>query len=90
MADIENKLMQKWTEGVNDTVTRLRRERLRQFGKWGLQNHDPFYWLGIIGEEYGEIAKGLLEKDMAQAKKEAIECAACCIAFVQNMETGEA
>lgn len=28
-------------------------ERVRQDAKWGEQNHDPFKWLCILGEEVG-------------------------------------
>ena len=90
VSNLEMTLLAKWTEGVNSTLPRVKKERLRQLSKWGLQNHEPLFWLGVITEENGEIAKAMIEGDMEQAKKEAIECAACCIAFVQNLETGEA
>lgn len=36
-------------------------ERLRQDAKWGEQNHDDLYWLGIQTEEVGEVAKECIE-----------------------------
>jgi len=39
----------------------IRQERFDQDKKWGPQNHDPFKWLAIIGEEVGEINKAALE-----------------------------
>ena len=36
-------------------------ERARQEEKWGEQNHKPVYWLGILMEELGEIAKEVIE-----------------------------
>ncbi len=36
-------------------------ERQRQEGKWGEQNHDPFVWCAILGEENGEVNKASLE-----------------------------
>ena len=36
-------------------------ERARQDEKWGEQNHDPFIWCSILGEEKGEVDKASLE-----------------------------
>jgi NTP pyrophosphatase (non-canonical NTP hydrolase) len=36
-------------------------ERLRQDRMWGEQNHDPFTWLAILGEEVGEANRAALE-----------------------------
>jgi len=41
-------------------------ERLRQDYKWVEQNHDPFIWLAILGEEYGELQKAVLEKHFCE------------------------
>lgn len=38
------------------------RELARQYAKWGDQNHDPTYWLGILGEEFGEVCKAVIER----------------------------
>lgn len=37
------------------------RERVKQDGKWGEQNHDPFQWLAILGEEVGEANKAAVD-----------------------------
>jgi hypothetical protein len=34
-------------------------ERLRQNDKWGLQRHDWGKWLGILGEEFGEVCQAV-------------------------------
>jgi len=36
-------------------------ERERQEAKWGEQNHKPQYWVGILGEEYGEYCQAVNE-----------------------------
>lgn len=33
----------------------------RQLRKWGVQSHAPIYWIGILGEEYGEACKEAIE-----------------------------
>ena len=38
-------------------------ERHRQDKKWGVQNHAPYKWLAILGEEVGEANKAVLEND---------------------------
>jgi len=37
------------------------RERDAQDQQWGVQDHDPFTWLSILGEEVGEAHKAALE-----------------------------
>jgi hypothetical protein len=36
-------------------------ERERQDAKWGEQNHDPFKWCVILGEEVGEVNRAVCE-----------------------------
>jgi hypothetical protein len=36
-------------------------ENLRQIDKWGIQDHEPFEWLGFATEELGETAKAIGE-----------------------------
>jgi len=63
-------------------------ERKRQDEKWGIQNHDHFTWLSILGEEYGESQKAALEnrfgnKSGDDYRKELIETAAVALAAVE-------
>ncbi len=37
------------------------RENVRQLEKWGVQDHEPFEWLGFATEELGETAKAIGE-----------------------------
>jgi hypothetical protein len=37
------------------------RENVRQLEKWGIQDHEPFEWLGFATEELGETAKAIGE-----------------------------
>lgn len=46
------------TDGV---IEEIRSERARQDEKWGEQNHEGPVWAAILGEEYGEACKSLLE-----------------------------
>uniref|UniRef100_A0A6M3LSQ5 NTP pyrophosphohydrolase MazG putative catalytic core domain-containing protein n=1 Tax=viral metagenome TaxID=1070528 RepID=A0A6M3LSQ5_9ZZZZ len=36
-------------------------ENLRQLEKWGVQDHEPFEWLGFATEELGETAQAIGE-----------------------------
>jgi len=36
-------------------------ERDRQDTKWGIQDHAPQLWTGILGEEYGEYCQAVNE-----------------------------
>lgn len=41
----------------------VRNERSDQNTKWGEQNHEPAWWLAILVEEVGELAKAILETE---------------------------
>ena len=71
------------------------RERERQDNKWGEQNHNPFAWLVILGEEYGEACKAAFEApfdgseitlDYSNYRKELIEVAAVAVAAIECLE----
>lgn len=75
-------------------------ERVRQEQKWGQQDHDPFLYLTILGEEYGEMCKAALEarfhkpdknKDMllAHLREEAVQTAAVALAIVECLDRDE-
>ena len=39
----------------------IRMERARQDAKFGIQDHDPFKFCVILGEEVGEVNKAVLD-----------------------------
>lgn len=43
-------------------------ERNRQESLWGEQNHEPQYWVGILGEEFGEYCQAVNETVFASGK----------------------
>jgi len=45
-------------------------ELVRQYLKWGEQNHSNYKWLTIILEEFGEAGKEALEADFAKSKND--------------------
>lgn len=72
-------------------------ERVRQDKLFGEQNHDPFLYLTILGEEYGEMCKAALEarfakpgknKEMllAHFREEAVQTAAVALAIVECLD----
>lgn len=74
-------------------------ERKRQNEKWGVQNHDPFEWISILGEEFGEVCKATLEvrsekkytddnyvNAYSDYRKELIEVIAVAVAAVENLD----
>lgn len=44
-----------------DAMRMVNAERDRQDSKWGEQNHVLPLWLGILGEEYGELCQAVNE-----------------------------
>jgi NTP pyrophosphatase (non-canonical NTP hydrolase) len=63
-------------------------ERTFQDKKWGRQDHPDQYWLAILMEEVGELAKCILDRsdkghpDFLR-NKELIQVAAVCVAWME-------
>ena len=61
----------------------------RQNVKWGEQNHSDIYWLGILMEELGELAKEIIENGIngkvtdENIKTELIQVAAVAIQWLK-------
>lgn len=80
-----------------DVFSAIATERESQDAKWGEQNHSPQYWLGILGEEFGELCQAVNETVLPNAdkkhlggydemRKEAIQIAAVAVAFVECLD----
>lgn len=69
-------------------------ERERQDAKWGEQNHDPFTYLAVLGEEYGETCQAALHsrfggKHAGSLREEAVHTAAVALAIVECIDRGK-
>lgn len=51
-------------------------EQDRQIAKWGAQDNPDMEWLVILAEEFGEVARAILERDPAGLTRELIQVAA--------------
>lgn len=62
---------------AREALQRIYDERRRQDQKWGEQNHPDHIWALILGEEYGELQKAILELEFCPPGpvKEALEAA---------------
>ena len=60
--------------------------REQQDLKWGVQDHDNPYWLGIMVEEIGEAAKAVIEFDLDNLRDELIDVAAVIFAWLECIE----
>jgi len=78
------------TESEMKALELVLTERVKQEKKWGEQNHNPFIYLAILGEEYGELAKECVEHGLTgldhdnndRLLAEAVDTAAVALAFV--------
>lgn len=65
-------------------------ERVRQNHKWGHPRFlDKQLWYTILGEEVGEVARAILEKDDANLYDELAQVAAVCIAWMEYFQITE-
>lgn len=74
-----------------DAISDVMQERVRQDRKWGEQNHPEGIWLGILGEEYGEVAKEIAESqarplDMSALREELVQTAAVAVAWIEAID----
>jgi hypothetical protein len=77
-------------QAVQDVIT----ERYRQEKKWGEQNHDPFFYLTVLGEEYGESCQAALDahnacRDPAKLehlRSELVQTAAVALAIIECLD----
>lgn len=65
----------------------IKTEIARQDGKWGenRSNHS-FLWNIVLAEEVGEVAKGILDKDMPNVREELIQVAAICAQMISAID----
>ena len=69
-------------------------ERHVQDEKWGEQNHNPFVYLAILGEEYGESCQAMVEflfgtGSITDFREELIQTAAVAVAMVECLDRGK-
>ena len=66
-------------------------EQDQQIQKWGEQNHIQIVWLGILAEEFGEVAKEVNELhfrigNIENLKTELIQTAAVAVSMYESLE----
>jgi len=76
-------------DSLMDVFAEVKAERERQESLWGQQNHEPLLWNAILGEEVGEVANAILERDPANYRTELIQVAAVAIAMVQSFDRNQ-
>lgn len=77
----------------------VKEERERQNAKWGEQNHNILRWLGILGEEFGEVSKVVedvnygkfasIEEYHRQLEYELLQTAAVAVSMVEAIRRGK-
>ncbi|MGM1047626.1 MAG: MazG-like family protein [Bacillota bacterium] len=82
----------------SDVIVSVYDERQRQDVKWGQQDHEPMAWMGILGEEFGELCQAVNETHFdngPEARKkggyenmrtEAVQVAAVAISFIEALD----
>jgi len=71
--------------GQTESLALILSERDRQDKKWGRGFHgrSDLAWLGILAEEFGEVANAILEHDEPNLITEIIQVAAVCVAWLE-------
>lgn len=66
-------------------------ERQRQNIKWGgdnIVNRTTEAGFRVLGEETGEVAKAINERDRAQCRRELVQVAAVAVAMIEALDAG--
>lgn len=66
-------------------------ERKRQDNKWGSHRSlQDGKWMLILTEEIGEVAMDILnKKNRASVRNELVQCAAVCVAWIEQIDREE-
>jgi NTP pyrophosphatase (non-canonical NTP hydrolase) len=71
-------------------LNRIRSERYRQINKFGHQQHPNCYWLSILAEEVGELAKEIVDFGSTRnIMMELVQIAAVCVSWLEDLEEKE-
>jgi NTP pyrophosphatase (non-canonical NTP hydrolase) len=81
----------KFLSGYNVPFAEVKAELLKQYSKWGIQNHTPEWWLVILGEEVGEANKAILENKLSKSdiglyRDELIQVAAVALSAIECLD----
>ena len=81
-----NYYKEEYKQTLEDILQKIVEERKRQDDKWGEQNHEPYKWLAILGEEVGEANKAVLENNQKNIREELVQIAATAVAMYESLE----
>lgn len=92
-ADECEQVRQKYeVHNINSSIVKeIDVERARQLDKFGIQTHDNYKYLAILGEEVGEANQAALQADFEggptdRLRKELVEVATVAIAFIEKLD----
>ncbi len=71
---------------LNDLIKDVEKENINQVNKWGIQTHSMYKWVTITAEEFGSIAKAILDEDEDRTYKEAIQVATLCLKIAEMIK----
>lgn len=64
----------------------VERERRAQLSKWGIQRHSDQKWYLIGSEEWGEVAKAILENEPDEMICELVQMVAVIETWIESIE----
>ena len=59
-------------DNTKKVLDEILEERVRQDQKWGQQNHDPAWWMTILGEEFGEACEAALQAAFSEEGRSSV------------------
>ena len=74
-------------ETLDDLIKDVEKENINQINKWGIQTHSMCRWVTITAEEFGSIAKAVLNEDKDRVYAEAIQVATLCLKIAEMVKS---
>lgn len=76
---------------IEGALQAVRDERMAQFIKWGVQDHDLMTWATILTEEVGEFAEAALHNRFGgpaadSVRKELVQVAAVAVQIIEMLD----
>ncbi len=91
--DMENQVTEHYLnmEETMTVINEIKNEQMNQVAKWGIQEHDPSYWMVILMEEVGEACSEIcgMKTDLVKYREELIQVAAVTKSAIESLDRQE-
>lgn len=74
---------------IDYILEQVKLERRAQYSTWGRQMQSLDGWTTILGEEYGEVCRAIIDRDRISTRLELVQLAAVAVQIIEAIDRGE-